>query len=55
MGIFNFFIVIPQIIAAACLGPILRSFFEGQSIFILVLGGTCMILAGLLTLAVKTD
>jgi maltose/moltooligosaccharide transporter len=55
MGIFNFFIVIPQIIAAACLGPILRSFFGGEPIFILVLGGSCMILAGILTLAVKTE
>jgi len=55
MGIFNFFIVIPQIIAAACLGSILRAFFNGQSILILVLGGCCMILAGLLTLAVKTE
>jgi maltose/moltooligosaccharide transporter len=55
MGVFNFFIVIPQIIAAACLGPILRGFFGGQSIFILVLGGVCMIVAGLLTLAVKTE
>ena len=55
MGIFNFFIVIPQIIAAACLGPILRGIFNGQSIFILVLGGSCMILAGLLTLRIKTE
>ena len=55
MGIFNFFIVIPQIIAAACLGPILKAFFIGQPIFILVLGGCCMILAGLLTLRVKTE
>lgn len=55
MGIFNFFIVIPQIIAAACLGPILKAFLGGQPIYILVLGGCCMILAGLLTLAVKTE
>ena len=55
MGIFNFFIVIPQIIAAACLGPILRGILGGESILILVLGGGCMILAGLLTLRVKTE
>jgi maltose/moltooligosaccharide transporter len=55
MGIFNFFIVIPQIIAAACLGPILKSFFNNQSIYVLILGGCCMILAGMLTLFVKTD
>lgn len=55
MGIFNFFIVIPQIIAAASLGSILKDVFHGQSIYMLVLGGSCMILAGLLTLRVKTD
>jgi maltose/moltooligosaccharide transporter len=55
MGIFNFFIVIPQIIAAACLGVILKSFFNDQSIYILVLGGSCMVLAGMLTLLVKID
>jgi maltose/moltooligosaccharide transporter len=55
MGIFNFFIVIPQIIAAACLGVILKSVFDQQSIFVLVLGGSCMIVAGLLTLLVKID
>lgn len=55
MGIFNFFIVIPQIIAAACLGPILKAFLGGEPIFVLVLGGCCMILAGLLTMLVKTE
>ncbi|HMJ68488.1 MAG TPA: MFS transporter [Cyclobacteriaceae bacterium] len=55
MGVFNFFIVIPQIIAAACLGAILKGFFNNQSIYVLILGGSCMILAGLLTLRVKLD
>lgn len=55
MGIFNFFIVIPQIIAAACLGPILQSVLGNQSILVLVLGGCCMIVAGLLTLRVKEN
>jgi maltose/moltooligosaccharide transporter len=55
MGVFNFFIVIPQIIAAACLGPILRGVLGGQPILILVVGGICMIVAGLLTLAVKAE
>lgn len=55
MGVFNFFIVLPQIIAAACLGAILKGLFHGQSIYVLILGGCCMILAGFLTLLVKTD
>ncbi|MFK8014734.1 MAG: MFS transporter [Gammaproteobacteria bacterium] len=47
MGIFNFFIVIPQLIAAAVLGLILRDVFDDQSIFGLVIGGTSMLLAAL--------
>lgn len=48
MGIFNFFIVIPQIAAAAILGPLVGSIFGGQSIYALVLGGVCMFLAAFL-------
>jgi maltose/moltooligosaccharide transporter len=53
MGVFNFFIVIPQIVAAGILGFILRSFFGNEAIFALIVGGVSMILAGLLTLAVR--
>ncbi len=52
MGIFNFFIVIPQIVAASILGFFTRHFFEGHAIFALVLGGVSMIVAGFLTLLV---
>jgi maltose/moltooligosaccharide transporter len=52
MGIFNFFIVIPQLVAASILGLLLREFFEGRSIFGLVTGGACMIAAGVATLFV---
>ena len=48
MGIFNFFIVIPQIIASALLGWISRAFFQNQAIYVIVLGGVAMIIAGLL-------
>ena len=48
MGVFNFFIVIPQIVAGTLLGFMLRNLFNGQSIFILVSGGISMIIAGLL-------
>ena len=47
MGIFNFFIVIPQLIAASVLGLLLREFFDGRGIFGLVIGGALMIVAGL--------
>jgi maltose/moltooligosaccharide transporter len=48
MGVFNFFIVIPQIVAAAILGFILKSFFNSEPIFALVVGGVCMCIAGIL-------
>ncbi|NJN26265.1 MAG: SLC45 family MFS transporter [Cyclobacteriaceae bacterium] len=53
MGIFNFFIVIPQILAASILGFLVKGLFGGQTIYALVLGGASMILAGLLTLLVE--
>lgn len=52
MGIFNFFIVIPQIMAASVLGILVRVGFGGESIYALVLGGALMMLAGLATLRV---
>ena len=48
MGIFNFFIVIPQIAAAAILGPLVGSVFDGQAIYALVLAGVSMFLAAFL-------
>lgn len=53
MGIFNFFIVIPQILAASILGFLLNIFFDGQPIYALIIGGCSMIIAGLYTLTVK--
>ncbi|MGH8222689.1 MAG: MFS transporter [Woeseiaceae bacterium] len=52
MGIFNFFIVIPQLVAASVLGLMLRELFERRSIFCLVTGGVLMIGAGLATMLV---
>ena len=53
MGVFNFFIVIPQIVAATILGFMLNKLFAGESIYILITGGVSMILAGLLSLLVN--
>jgi len=52
MGIFNFFIVLPQILAASILGSITKHLFNGHAIYTLVFGGISMIIAGLLTLIV---
>jgi maltose/moltooligosaccharide transporter len=55
MGIFNFFIVIPQLIAASVLGLLLREFFDGQGIFGLMIGGVLMMVSGLATLLVDRE
>ena len=53
MGVFNFFIVIPQIVAAGILGFMLKSFFGNVSIYALIIGGVSMIIAGFLCLLVQ--
>jgi maltose/moltooligosaccharide transporter len=55
MGIFNFFIVIPQLIAASVLGLVLREFFAAQAVYGLVIGGVLMMLAGAATLLVDKE
>ncbi len=55
MGIFNFFIVIPQIMAASILGFMVKSLFGGESIYALVTGGVSMFIAALLVLFVHDN
>ncbi len=52
MGIFNFFIVIPQLAAAGVLGVLLETLFHGHAVFELVLGGVSLLLAGLCMLRI---
>ncbi|MCP5062021.1 MAG: SLC45 family MFS transporter [Ignavibacteriae bacterium] len=52
MGIFNFFIVIPQITAAAILGFFVKNLFGNEAIYALLLGGASMIIAGVLVMFV---
>ena len=53
MGVFNFFIVIPQIVAASILGFLVNRIFNNHSIYALVIGGISMILAGFLNFIVN--
>ena len=55
MGVFNFFIVIPQIVAAGILGFLLKSFFENDSIYALIIGGVSMFIAALFCLIVQDN
>jgi len=53
MGIFNIFIVAPQLVAATVLGVLLKTFFNGEAIYALALGGASWLIAALCTLRVK--
>jgi maltose/moltooligosaccharide transporter len=55
MGIFNFFIVIPQITAAAVLGWFVKNLFDEQAISVLVLGGVSLFAAAVLVAVVQDD
>jgi maltose/moltooligosaccharide transporter len=52
MGIFNIFIVVPQLVAATILGVILKTFFAEQAVYALVIGGVSFFIAALCSLAV---
>lgn len=52
MGVFNLFIVIPQIIASVALGPVCKYLFGGQVVYAIVLGGVSMIIAAALVYTV---
>jgi maltose/moltooligosaccharide transporter len=53
MGMFNLFVVIPQILAAATMGLMLNKWFDGHAINMMVLGGVSMLIAGVLMMFVK--
>lgn len=55
MGMFNFFIVLPQILAAAVLGLLVRTLFAGHVINALLLGGASMVVAAVLMLRVRDE
>ncbi|MFN3667850.1 MAG: MFS transporter [Brevundimonas sp.] len=45
MGVFNIFIVVPQLVAATILGAVLNGLFGGQPIWALVLGAVSFLIA----------
>ncbi|MBN2523456.1 MAG: MFS transporter [Bacteroidales bacterium] len=55
MGIFNFFIVLPEIIASLFFGWIMHNLLGNSRVTALVIGGILFILAGILTLRVKEE
>jgi maltose/moltooligosaccharide transporter len=59
MGIFNFFIVIPEIIASFTFGPIIRRLFGESStiapLYVVMTGGICMLIAAAACLLLVND
>ncbi|MGV3460651.1 MAG: MFS transporter [Flavobacterium sp.] len=53
MGVFNFFVVIPQLLAASILGFLVSTFFNNQPVYALLIGGVSMVLAGFIALTVN--
>jgi maltose/moltooligosaccharide transporter len=53
MGIFNFFIVIPQLVAVSILGTLIKVFFGGAPIHALMVGGASFFIAGVFALRVQ--
>ncbi|MFN3588927.1 MAG: MFS transporter [Spirosomataceae bacterium] len=53
MGIFNFFITLPQITNGIIGGLIVKNVFQSQAIFALVMGGVCLLLAAISVLNVE--
>ena len=54
MGIFNFFIVIPQILAASVLGFITEDLFDGKVIYTMIVAG-CSLLLGAVSVFMVQD
>ena len=50
MGIFNFFIVLPEILAALFFGPLVKNYLHGNLVSAVMAGGVCLLLAAGLTL-----
>lgn len=55
MGLFNFFIVIPEIIASLFFGKIMHNYLGDSRIMAVTIGGCLLILAGILTLRLKEE
>ena len=53
MGVFNIFIVVPQLVAATLLGLVLKHLFDGQAIYALLIGAGAFTLAALASLRVR--
>ncbi len=52
MGVFNFFIVLPQIFASLTLGPLVGRVLDNEPLYVVMLGGVSFIVAAILVVRV---
>jgi maltose/moltooligosaccharide transporter len=56
MGIFNFFIVLPEIIASLFFGKIMSDYLNNDRLMAVLIGGCLLILAGIVcAIIIKED
>ncbi len=55
MGIFNFFIVLPEIIASLFFGKVMEHWLHNDRVMAVVIGGCLLIIAGFLTTRIKEN
>jgi maltose/moltooligosaccharide transporter len=53
MGVFNFFIVIPEIIASVGFKDLVKNIFHNQPVYVVVMGGVSLLIAALMVLQVE--
>jgi maltose/moltooligosaccharide transporter len=53
MGVFNFFIVIPEIVASLTFRPLVRYAFDNNPLYVVMLGGASLLVAALLVARVR--
>jgi maltose/moltooligosaccharide transporter len=53
MGVFNFFIVIPEIVAALSFQPLVKYVFHNDPLYVVMLGGASLLVAALLVFQVE--
>ncbi len=55
MGVFNFFIVIPEIIASITFQPLVKNVFHNNPLYVVMMGGVSLLIASLLVLRVQDN
>lgn len=55
MGVFNFFIVLPQIVASTLLGPVVNHWLGGRAMAVVMVGGVALLLAAAALLFVREE